>query len=486
MLAASDLAQRFEQYIISEKLLQPEQKILIGFSGGADSTALLHLLYLLKKKLPLQLIAVHINHQLRGEESDADESFVRQTCARLNVPAVIRKIQFESRRDLENQAREKRLEIMQKIMELYRFDLIAFGHQKNDQAETVLMNLARGTGITGMGGMFVKNNVIIRPLLIFSKTELENWLQQNKISWRIDTSNKNSSFIRNRIRNELIPWFENNLNPSIVDKLSSQASIFQQTDEWIKANLEKVLKRLIIDESTEQISLSLDVLKSLSDVEQFYALRNVYSMLGRTEHEFFHHSYQEVRKLFDSQGTKCSKLAHGVWVIKQYEKLMMSIKSPMATELPQVYEIDFEKSHFVFLNWRFTLRMLKKRPTHLLHTTTFQEIILDLNSISLPLTLRTRQSGDRFIPYGMSQEKKLKDFFIDEKVPKYDRDKVPILTDGEKILWVVGYRLDQRAVCPEDSHKLLHITAETITTLRKRSASRTQASVGGKNELNEL
>jgi tRNA(Ile)-lysidine synthase len=481
------LMQRFERYVVSENLITQGMKLVIGVSGGADSIVLLYLLYHLRTNMHLSLVAVHINHNLRGAESDADEQFVKKLCSHLNIPTVVRSVTFESKADLENQARNKRKEILLQIMASYKFDKIALAHQKNDQAETVLMNLVRGSGITGLGGIKVLTDTIIRPLLTFSRAEIEEYLTANKYEWRYDKSNDETQFTRNRIRKELLPWIESNLNQSVVDRLALQANTFQMADNFLKTKTVKLLKKMTLEDIPEQIVLDLVLLKKLTEIEQFYILRSCYATLSKTDHEFFMHSFEEIRRLFNSDGSKQTRLAHNIWILKQYDELVITTLDPDA-ETTEVQElvIDDERTHFVFLNWRFTLKYLKNIPKNIDNTQFKHNILIDLNQVTLPFKLRTRQIGDRFIPTGMTSEKKLKEFFIDEKVPKLDRDKVPILTDAEKIIWIVGYRMDARAICHDDTHKILHITVEPVTTGRKRSANRAFNSKEGKNDIYEL
>jgi tRNA(Ile)-lysidine synthase len=481
------LLQSFERHVVSEKLITPGMKLVIAVSGGADSVALLHLLHQLKTDMHLSLLAVHVNHQLRGAESDADEQFVKKLCDRLNIQAIFKKVKIDSEADLENQARNKRREVLFQILKLYKFDYIALGHQKNDQAETILMNLARGAGITGMGGIKPKTVSIIRPLLAFSRSEIEGWLKDNKYDWREDKSNQDTHFTRNRIRSELVPWMEANLNKSIIDRLLLQSQTFRQADDYFMKHTGRLLKKSIVEDTGEQVILDLAFLRQLAEIEQFYVLKACYRALSKSDHDFFMHSFNEIKRLFNSEGSKLTKLSHGIFVVKQYNELILTTTDPSQVSFDtKELVIDEERTHFVFYNWRFTLKYLKNIPKNLTLTKQIQNVLIDLNKVSLPLKLRGRLPGDRFIPAGMNSEKKLKEFFIDEKVPKLERDKVPVLTDSEKILWIVGYRLDARALCNEETHKILHIAIEPVTTGRKRSASRAFSNTGDRYDIYEL
>jgi tRNA(Ile)-lysidine synthase len=481
------LAQRFARYVLNDKLITPGMKLVVAVSGGADSVALLHLLHQMRTDAHLSLIAVHINHHLRKEESDLDEKFVRRLCDRLNINCIVKHVRFSTDRDLENQARLARREILYNILKSYKFDRIALAHQKDDQAETILLNLVRGSGITGMGGIKPDGDSTIRPLLTFSRAEIETWLKENRFDWRTDSSNADSKFTRNKIRLELIPWLQENLNPGITDRLTTQATIFRNADSFLRAHTGRMLKKLVLEDDSEHIKLDLPLLKQLSEIEQYYILRNCYSQLSRTEQEFFQYNFEEVRQILKSEGSKQTKLAHGIWVLKQYDELILTTINP-AKEISEARElvIDEERTHFVFLNWRFTLKYLKNVPKNLPDGKFSRHILIDLNKVSLPLRLRCRLPGDRFIPTGMSIEKKLKEFFIDEKVPKFDRDKVPILTDSEKIIWIVGHRADARGVCTEPTNRILHIVVEPVTTGRKRAANRSFNIAGGKYDIYDL
>ncbi len=481
------LAQRFARHVVNAKLILPGMKLVVAISGGVDSIALLHLLQQLKSDLHLTLIAVHINHHLRGEESDLDERFVRRLCDRLNINCVVKHVRFDTDKDLENQARMARREILYNILKSYKFDRIALAHQKNDQAETVIMNLVRGSGITGMGGMKPDGDNIIRPLLAFSRPEIEQWLVDNNIEWREDMSNTDARFTRNKIRNELIPWMQSNLNHAVTDRLLLQSHIFRQADDYFRKHTARLIKKVITDETPDYLRMDLPLLKQLSEIEQYYVLRACYGILGKTEHEFFRYSFTEIRQILDSEGSKQTKLAHDIHVIKQYDELVMTTLDPTKehTDLKEL-TIDEERTHFVFFNWRFTLKYLKNLPKTRGDVNAKQQILIDLNKVNLPLKLRTREPGDRFIPTGMKDEKKLKEFFIDEKVPRFDRDKVPILADTEKIIWIVGYRADARAICDSPTNRILHISIEPVTTGRKRAANRAFSQTGGKYDIYEL
>jgi len=222
---------RFEEFAKRHKLFKPGEKILVGFSGGADSTALLLALWHLKSIFGFSLLAAHVNYRLRGKDSQLDEEFVRDFCFERNISLVVKNVNLPSGGNMENQAREIRFSFFDKLRKLYKVDKIALGHNRKDQAETMLFRLFRGSGYAGIKGISPISGNIIHPILCFTREEIEAYLQNEGIQWREDKTNYENIHSRNKIRNELLPWLQKNMNNTIVDKLYNTASIFSDTDD---------------------------------------------------------------------------------------------------------------------------------------------------------------------------------------------------------------------------------------------------------------
>ncbi|MDZ4121510.1 MAG: tRNA lysidine(34) synthetase TilS, partial [Candidatus Cloacimonadaceae bacterium] len=324
-MADTDFMQKkLQSYIEKEKLIKKGDKLLLALSGGADSVALLYLLYKMRTDMNLSLLAVHVNHQLRGEESTGDEAFCKELCLQLNVPIIIRRIEISSHKDLENQARIHRVGIFTQLLKLYRFDKIVTAHHKNDQAETMLMNLMRGAGLGGLAGIKPISGNTIHPLLPFSREELCKMLQSEKITWREDSSNSDNRFARNRIRNILIPMIQSEFNPAFVEVMSRQAEIFRNSESCISNLIGRKLKKVVLDQFPDSYILSIEHLMAMTETERFYILRYVYAQLAKTENDFFYHSFDEINQLCQSDGSKETSLQHGVVVRKQYTELIFS------------------------------------------------------------------------------------------------------------------------------------------------------------------
>jgi tRNA(Ile)-lysidine synthase len=472
---------RLRAYVQGKKLFEAGAKLLVACSGGADSVALLYLLARLRSLMQITLLAVHIDHGLRGADSEADAEYVKDLCQRLNIPVIVRKLKLEGSRDLENRARRKRLEIFDQLLRLYRFDFVVTAHHRNDQAETLLMNLFRGTGITGLAGIKPASGRILHPLLCFNKAELVGLLKAENLSWREDSSNADDRFRRNWIRNRLLPLLEEKVNPALTDKLAAQAEVFLEADQWLRQNSAKLLKKLTLEQDAQRIVLSLPGLAKLPRIQQYYVLRLALGAVCGSEHDFFRHSFDEVMRLAGSQGSKETRLASGATIRRQYDRLLLAA-GEQKTEIPEPYIVDADRSRAVYGRLRFSFRTLKVLPQERLEDG--YNVYLDAERICHPFTIRSRREGDRFIPLGMDRFRKLKEFFIDLKVPRAERDLVPLFDDGEKVFWVAGYRLDDRVRITESTTSILHISAEPVDEKPKRAASRIKAQ-GENNEPDE-
>lgn len=472
MVDSSRMPEKLELFVREETLFDSGAKILLAISGGADSTALLYMFSKLRSKMRLSLLAVHVNHQLRGNDSTTDENFCKELCLHHNIPLIVRKIELKGK-DLENEARNKRFQIFDQILGMYRFDKIATGHHKNDQAETILMNMMRGAGINGMAGIKPSNGKIIHPFLCFSHQELINYLQAENVKWCEDSSNQNTIYKRNLIRNEFIPMIEANFNPAFVEKIAKQATLFRKTDRLLSEIGENKYKKSLIEQHDSAYIFSIPILMKLTDIERYYIFKQVFRILAKTDKDFFLHSYEEIMALCRSNGSKSCRLQHGIHVQKQYDELSFVLGENRAPEvIAEPASVDIERSFMVHMDYRFAFKHLKLMPKDPFVFASHYSIVIDLDKVTMPMCIRPRKAGDRFVVIGMGKEKKLKEFFIDEKVPKYERDKIPIIADEEKIIWVVGHRMNDRVRCDENTTRFLHISAEHTGQGRKRTANR--------------
>lgn len=473
---------KLHNYINAKELFPGGARLMLAISGGSDSVALLCLFSRLRSLMHVTLLAVHINHGLRGSESDADESLTRELCLRHNVPLIVRRLDLKPGADLENRARGARFAIFEKLLKLYQFDLVVLGHHRDDQAETMLMNLIRGAGIGGLAGIKPLSGKVVHPLLDFGKEELRELLREEGLAWREDASNADPGYRRNHIRSELIPQLTRDYNPRVVERLAAQAEVLADADKLLRAMARTHLKRVSLEQSPDRVVLDISALNKLSRSEQYYVLKLAYSALAGTEADFWAHSFSGVMALLSGGGTKLSRLRHGIGVTRQYNELILHRDTLELTE-PEPLQVEEDRARAVYLDYRYSFRYLKvlPRPAYMDHNS----VIIDADKISYPFTIRVRRPGDRFIPTGMTHSKKLKDYFIDAKVPRERRGMIPLFDDGEKIFWITGLRADARVAPDEHSNRYLQITAEAVNEKPKRAASRIK-NQGVNNEPDEL
>lgn len=476
---------RLMEFIGKEQLIESGDKVLLACSGGADSTAMLYLFSKLRHSMHLSLLAVHINHQLRGVESDADEAAVKSLCLKLNIPVIVRRIDLDSAADLENQARKKRFAVFNQILEIYKFGKVLLAHHGYDQAETLLMNLFRGAGVAGLAGIKPRNGNVIHPMLCFNPVELREVLNEAEIPWREDATNNDNRFHRNRMRNELLPHLEMNYSPNLRARLGQVAKHMNEVDSYFRDRAKASMKKLCLDSAAHKVCLSIPAIHKLSTIEQYYVLKLSWSQITGTEADFFRVHLDELQVLMDADGSKYINLPHGVYAKKQYHELILTTRAEdIYTQKSEACAVEADRARVACMNYRFTFKYLKVLPQNAKEHIPLTAII-DADKISYPFSIRPRMAGDRFMPLGMQSSKKLKDFFIDEKVSKYDRDLIPIFDDGEKLFWVVGHRVDERVRFTLETQRYLMIEAEPIEEKPKRAANR-KKNMRGYDEFDEL
>jgi len=460
---------RLDSYVRNQQIFSAGAKLLLCVSGGADSVALLLLFSRLRNLRQLTLLAVHVDHQLRGTESDADAELVKQHCQELSVPLIIRKIRLEAGGDLENRARQKRLGVFEEVLDAYRFDLIVTAHHNNDQSETMLLNLFRGAGLSGLAGIRPRSGRIAHPLLCFDKRELVELLEVRKLAWREDASNADQTFKRNWVRHTLLPLVERELNPRIASSLGEQAQIFAAAEELVLQRVKTLVKRITLEQEPERITVSIPALKRCTRLEQYYVLKELTSVLSGSGKDFFSRHFQDILDLLESDGSKQIQLGRGLIARKVYAELSLELESE-APPVPEPVVVMEDRARTVWGDHRFTFKLLKVLPTR--RDEDALNVYLDADKINWPFNIRSRRPGDRFMPLGMKNLVKLKDFFINAKVGKFERDLVPVLDDGEKIIWIAGQRLDARVALDEGSTRFLKIAAENLKAKPRRAASR--------------
>jgi tRNA(Ile)-lysidine synthase len=348
----------------------------------------------------------------------------------------------------------------------------------------VLHRIIRGAGLTGLQGIRTVFNDTIHPLLLFRKTELINFLESQTISFRIDKTNFTNSYTRNQIRNELIPHLRENFNPNIENRLVEYSQLFYHADDYLKKVATKEFKRCLLDIKYSGISsrdvrppkckpasdvvMCVETLKKTPTILLFYIFREAWKMLTGSDSDFYSVHFNDIVSLFDSEkGYKEVKLPGGIVVSKGYTQVsFISTVNRGEPTIESEKVLTGLRGSFAFNDKRFTMQKVRILPEIGLKTPK-DIIIIDYDLVVFPVTLRYRADGDKFIPFGQKSYKKLKNYFIDNKVSKPLRDEVILWTDAQKIFWVCGHRIDQRVAVTRQTSNYLVITAENNTDFRK-------------------
>lgn len=454
------MLRKVREYIREEKLLEPGKKVLLGVSGGPDSMALLHIMHKLTAEMDLGLAALHLNHGLRPEAA-AEEEFAREHCRNWGIDfysrqADIRARALQEKKTLEEAGRDCRYRYFFEQLEELQADYIATAHHQDDQAETVLLHLLRGSGLKGLRGIMPRKDQLIRPLLALSKAEIIHYLDENQIPYCLDQSNNDLRFLRNRIRRELIPYLQKTYNPRIMESLNQLAGIARDENDYLEKQLHFSWDKLLLRQEPGLIILDK---KALGEEHPALQKRLILEALARLRGESgweLKDVQRILRLLYQSGSSKYIQLRQGLRVSSVYRELHFTNR-------------PFREGSFCYpISVPGRLSIPETGENYIIELgqpATFQPGLsscLDYDKLKQPLFLRSRQPGDRFQPSGMKGSKKVKDYFIDIKLPREQRARVPLLTSGKNVYAIVGYRVSRLAEVDTESQRVLIIRKENL------------------------
>lgn len=435
---------KVQSFISKEKLLQPQSKVIVGLSGGADSVALLYIL----NSLGYQCVAAHCNFKLRDEESDRDESFVREFVDDFNIPAFF--INFETVEyakkhniSIEMAARDLRYAWFEKIRVEQEASAIAVAHHTDDNVETLLMNLVRGTGMRGMTGIPVRNGYIIRPILCCTREEILAYLIRFNLQFVEDSTNASSDYMRNKFRNEVIPLLEE-INPAVKNVLAQTIDRFKGIQSEFQAYMTK-LSTEIVQYQNSDLYIDIELLKlEPHPATVLFELIYPFGFHPDQIQDIVNHLDSISGKLFVSDTHR---------LVKDRKKLIITkieIANPIEITVSEYLEEIISPIHLQFL--------LQNNNSGFQVSTQSNRVHIDADKLKFPLKLRTWREGDTFVPFGMNGHKKISDFFIDQKLSIHEKDKTFLLFSGQDLVWVIGLRLDNRYRITEKTTRVLEIT----------------------------
>lgn len=423
-------------FIKQNRILEDGDSVLLGVSGGADSVCMLYVLDALKDKMSLKLSVVHINHMIRGEAALRDADYVKEICDGLgisfqqidiDVPTMAK----NSGMSEEEAGRQARYETFERIAEECNINKIAVAHNLNDDSETILFHLFRGTGIKGLTGIPVKRDKIIRPLLCCTRAEIEGYLKEKNIRYCTDATNVQTDYTRNKIRLEVLPYIKENINQKAEYNIVNAAENLEEVLDYMDGEVEKAYKKYVNGNILSDESFSLH-----PAIFHMLVRKMIEQQAGKLKDITKTH-IQAVEKLKDMEVSKKINLPYQLIAERTYQGIV--IKTNLEEKVEQIRETLFTNGKICNNN---IVEISQERKTfdienipELVYTKWF-----DCDKIN-ELTLRNRQKGDYIIIDDSGRRKKLKDYFIDEKVPREERDKILLIADGSSIVWIIGYRI---------------------------------------------
>ncbi|NLO90168.1 MAG: tRNA lysidine(34) synthetase TilS [Clostridia bacterium] len=448
-------------------LLKKGERILLAVSGGADSVALAHVMHRLKEEYEITLHIAHLNHMLRGEEAERDARFASTFAQKLGIHCTVGRadaaqLAEKEKLSLEEAARKVRYEFLANTAEKVGAAKIAVGHNADDRAETLLLHLLRGTGPEGLEGIRPKYKNVIRPLLEVTREEIERYCSEHRLSFVWDSTNEEVIYTRNKIRHDLLPVLKG-YNPNIVKALNRTAEILLFENEYMDLETRKVFKEVVISEKDGgKLILPIKKFTPLHKALQRRIIRHCWTWVTGIEEGLEYKHVERVRNFIykGSTGKKlvlpCSAAAYktyeAVTFIKEdFEKkkegirYQREIKVPGTTLIPETGALLKAE----ILNVGEVGRQYLFSPP--------ETAYMDLNKLELPLFVRSRTDGDGYNPLGLKGRKKIKDILIDAKVPREEREKIPVVLDQKGIVWFAGFRIDERVKITENTQKILHI-----------------------------
>ncbi|WP_244834294.1 tRNA lysidine(34) synthetase TilS [Clostridium sp. BJN0001] len=459
------MKEKVMSYILENHLIENGDKVLVALSGGPDSLCLLNILYELSSKLNIKLYAAHLNHMLRGKDADNDEEYVKKVCKKLDIPCFVRRVDVnryseEEKLSSEMAGRKARYDFFDEVVEKEKIDKVATAHTKNDQAETVLFRLMRGTGMEGLCGIKVKRDKIIRPILCLTRREVEEYISLKNLNPRIDKTNFEKIYNRNKIRLDILPYMKNNFNKDIIETINRMTDILKKDNAYLNSMADQNYEKYC------SVFHSYVILKkkmfSLDEAILTRIIRKAMSKASDSYYDFEMKHIYEIISLSAKSSGKYVDLPNNIYAENVYGDIYIK-KESMKNKNSDINNKDIilsrdectEKS-INFGKYILDFKKIDRNIEQNLNKNAFIKYF-DYDKIKSKIVVRTRKNGDKIIPLGMKNYKKVKDIFIDMKIEKEKRNNIPIICFDENISWIVGVKFSQQYKVTETTKNILEI-----------------------------
>ncbi len=449
---------KVKSYIEKWHMLNSEDKVIVGVSGGADSICLVLVLLELQKTIGFEMVAVHVNHGLRGEDANRDQSFVEQFCKRHAIPcesyfANVELIAKKRKQSTEEAGREVRREFFAKALQDHGGTKIALAHHQDDSAETFFLHLSRGTGLRGLGGISPIKGNVIRPLLCVRRKEVEAYLESAGEPYCVDQTNKSDQYTRNRIRNHVLPYLEEQVNRKTVEHMNETMEQIRQVQELLDTLTQDAWESCVCKEE-EGYRIEEASYRAQPGVIQSLLLKRVMAELSGCEKDLEVIHVSQVQELFEKQTGRKIDLPYQMEASRTYRGVFICKKE--ASEAIFSKEIRYDLSQgdveFEYGNQKISCKITATDVFEKNNTERFNCDIIKGN-----ISFRTRREGDYITIHPDGRTQKLKSYFINEKIPQKERDQILLVAEGNHVLWIVGYRRGCTYQVNKDTQKILEI-----------------------------
>lgn len=436
------MIQKFKQHINRDFKNLKSKKILVTVSGGIDSVVLLHLLH----QLQYNLVIAHCNFKLRGQDAEEDEKFVRNLGKELKIQTEIisfntKEFAKKNKLSIQEAARNLRYDWFNKLLHQNKADVIATAHHLNDNLETVLHHFTRGTGLTGLTGIPAKNQNIIRPLLPFSRDEIEKFARKNNIIWREDKSNSQTKYVRNKIRHQIIPVLQE-INPQLLSSFQKTQQHLLDTSIVLQKHLLEIWQQIT---TTKKAVISINSKQLNNLTPQNYYLYELFKPFGFND-------ATEIKKLLLAQsGKQLFSKSHRL--LKDRDSLLLK---KISKNKESSFTISADKKRFETADFILFIDDVSYKTTQV--SDKDKTILIDKDLLKFPLTVRKWQKGDYFYPSGMEGKKKLSKFFKDKKLNLFEKEDSWLLLSQNKVVWVIGMRQDNRFVVSDKTKQIIKMS----------------------------
>ena len=457
------MLEKIKSFIAKQDMLKKEDCVIVGVSGGADSICLLFVLLELQKSIGFKIVVVHVNHGLRGEEATRDENFVKEICEEKKIPFVsyyenVELLAKKWKQSTEEAGRNFRRDCFVKTLKEMGGTKIALAHHKNDSVETIFMNLARGTGLKGLGGIAPVQGDFIRPLLCLERKEIEEYLKINHISYCTDATNDSDDYTRNRIRNHVIPYIEVEVNEKLVSHVDETMSYLRDVYSYMEDQMNFYKQSCVLVKELDLHVKEKDFF-AIPDVIKPMLIKDVLSEISGHEKDLESIHVKTLMELFEKQVGKKLDLPYGIEAKRTYEGVMLSKKKDNLESCikesvfdPEVSEYDLGKYH---VRCRVFARDEAENYVEKSGTKWF-----DYDIMKSSICFRTRRPGDYITIHKDGRTQKIKAYFINEKIPQEQRDEILLVADGSHVIWICGYRDNCAYKVTEHTNYILEIEVD--------------------------